>query len=125
MYLHATPTATTSHDGSRGDPRHAAASGGAFGTARVGGAVGIDDREGANGIGDVLHGLRAEIVESRRDAGLDRAANRLGHDDAAGRRNRLQPRGDVHAVAVRIAVGRLDHVAQVHADAKAQAPVLG
>ena len=41
-----------------------------------------------------------------------------------GCRERLQPRGDVDAVAIHIAVGLLDHVAQMHADAKAQAAVL-
>ena len=34
-----------------------------------------------------------------------------------------EPRGDVHAVAIHGAVGLLDHVAQVNADAKAHSPV--
>ena len=42
-----------------------------------------------------------------------------------GRRDRLQSSGDVDAVAIHIAIGLLDHIAEVHADAKAQAAFLG
>jgi hypothetical protein len=42
----------------------------------------------------------------------------LGKADRARLANALQPRGDVDAVAHQVAVALLDHVAQVHPDAK-------
>ncbi len=49
----------------------------------------------------------------------------LGQADSAGRTNAFQPRGDVDAVAHEVAVALLDDVADMDADAKHDAPVLG
>ena len=80
--------------------------------------------EGAHRIGDVLHLLLALVVEARADLAPHRAVHRVGHGDAARFGQPLQPRGDVHAVAVHRAVRLLDHVAQVNADAKAHLAIL-
>ena len=42
-----------------------------------------------------------------------------GNHHAAGRRERLEARGDIHAVAVEVAIVLVDDVAEVDADAKA------
>ena len=49
----------------------------------------------------------------------------LGNHDAARCGDRLQARGDVDAIAVDVAVRLLDHVAEVHADAKSHPAILG
>ena len=69
--------------------------------------------------------LFAQVVEAR--ATLPRTAPRTASETVMppGSAKRLQPGGDVHAVAIDRAVGLLDHVAQVHADAKAHAAVFG
>ncbi len=73
----------------------------------------------------VLHRLFALVDKGRRHFAAHRALHRVGHRDAAGLGQRLQPGGDVHPVAIDRAVGFLDHVAQVHTDAKAQLPLVG
>lgn len=78
---------------------------------------------GAHRVGNVLHRLLAEVGEYRLDLALDGAADGLRHRNAARLGQRLQPCGDVHAVAADGAVGLADDDAQVHADAKAQAPL--
>ena len=45
----------------------------------------------------------------------------LGKADCAGRANALDPRGDIDAVAHQVAVGLLDDVAQMNADAELDA----
>ena len=47
----------------------------------------------------------------------------LGQTDRARLANALEPRGDVDAVAHQVAVGLLDHVAEMNADAKLNAPI--
>jgi len=49
----------------------------------------------------------------------------LGETDRPGLGDALEPRGDIDAVAHEVAVGFLDNVAQVDADAKLDAAVLG
>ena len=78
---------------------------------------------GAHRLGDVLQRLLAQILEAAGDAVAAPArCTALGDADAAGIGERLQPRGDVDAVAVDVPSASLDHVAQVDADAKAHAP---
>ena len=69
--------------------------------------------------------MHTEIVERGCDAALDRAAHCFGNDDSAWRRQRLQPRRNVNAVAVDVAIRALVHVTQVHADAEAQPTIVG
>ena len=54
---------------------------------------------------------------------LDLPVGVLGQTDRARLANTLQSRGDIDAVAHQIAVALLDHVAQMDADAKFDAPV--
>jgi len=49
----------------------------------------------------------------------------VGETDRARRSDALQPRGDVDAVAHQVAVALFDHVADMDADAKDDAPILG
>ena len=56
---------------------------------------------------------------------LDLVEGGAGDHDAARLGQLLEPGGDVYAVAVDVAVALDDHVAQVDADAEADAPVLG
>jgi hypothetical protein len=89
-----------------------------------GGRGGSDGRdlERAHRVVDVLHLLLALVEEIGDHAAAHRAAHRVRHGHAARLGERLQPRGDVHAVAVDAAVGLLDHVAEMHADPKAHLP---
>jgi hypothetical protein len=48
----------------------------------------------------------------------------LGQADRARLANTLQPRGEVDAVAHQVAVALLDHIAEMNANAKEDAPVL-
>ena len=82
------------------------------------------DGEGADRPGDVLQLLLALVGEGGDHAAADHAAHGVRHRDAARRGQAFQPRGDVHAIAVDRAVGLLDDVAQMHADAKVHAPCL-
>ena len=73
---------------------------------------------------DVLDPLLAEILEAAAELALEVVVGGAGDDDAAGLRQLLEARGDVHAIAVEIAlVGH--HVAEIDADAEADALVLG
>ena len=56
---------------------------------------------------------------------FDLVEGRAGDANAARLGQLLKPRGDVHAIAVDGSVVLLDHIAQVDADAKLHAPVLG
>ena len=77
-----------------------------------------------NRVGDVLDRLHAAIVERGCHPVLDGAADGLGDDDSARLGERLQTGGDVDAVAIHVAVRPFDHVAQMDADAKAQAEIV-
>jgi hypothetical protein len=72
-------------------------------------------------LGDVLELNRAEIDDLEIEPPLDLPVGLFGEADRAGRGNALKPRGDVYAVAHEIAVGLLDDVAQMDADAKLDA----
>ena len=69
---------------------------------------------------DILEAARAEIRAVQIDAAGYGLLHRLRDHDAARIGLGLQPGGDVHAVAVDGAVGLLDHVAKMDANAKAQ-----
>src|SRR3954468_20239320 len=72
---------------------------------------------------DVLQALPAGVAGAERKVLLDALVERLAHADAAGRGFGLQMSGDVYAVAIDGAVGFLDDVAQMHADAHPHAPL--
>jgi len=73
---------------------------------------------------DVLDALLAHVLEGVGEPVADMVADGARDADAARRRQPLQPRRDVDAVAVNIAaVG--DHVAEIDPDAKSEAPLLG
>ena len=65
---------------------------------------------------------RAEIGDGEIEPTLDLAISVLGKTDRARLGDALQPRGDIDAVAHQIAVALLDHVAEMNADAKLDAP---
>jgi hypothetical protein len=71
---------------------------------------------GPDRLRDVLVFFRAEIADRGIEPPLDLAIGVLGEADGAGRGDALEPRGDVDAVAHQIAVGLLDHVAEMNAD---------
>ena len=71
---------------------------------------------------DVLQRERADGLEGQVETVAHMVAHGPRDADAARRALRLQPRGDVHAVAVKIRTMR-NHVADVDANAEANAPV--
>ncbi len=77
-----------------------------------------------DGTGHVLQRFLAKILEPDLDPVRDLLVDRLGDADAADLRELLEPRGDVDAVTVYVAVLE-DDVAEVDADPEADAPVLG
>lgn len=89
---------------------------------RVGGSGRSPDGMNVNLLLDVLQRLPAAIVEAEIEAGADMVAHRRRDRDAAGFRHGLRPCGDIDAVAEDIVVLD-DDVAEVDADAKADAPV--
>src|ERR1700730_19349875 len=73
---------------------------------------------------DVLDALLAQIVERIGQLVADLIAPGPRNADAARLGEPLEPRGDIHAVAKDVtALG--DHVAEINADAKADAPLFG
>src|SRR5207245_9191869 len=72
---------------------------------------------------DVLDALLADVVERVRKLLADVIVHGAADADAARFRKRLQPCGDVDAVAVDV-VAVYDHVAEIDPDAKADAAVL-
>ena len=82
-------------------------------------------RERPHRISNVLDLLFALVGETGTDLAAHRAVNGVGNRDAARLGQALQPRCDVDTVAIHRAVGLLDHIPQVDADAKAHAAVLG
>ena len=76
--------------------------------------------------GDVLELGGAEIADREIKSPFHLTIGVLGEADRAGLANAFEARGDIDAVAHQIAVGLLDNVAQMNADAKLdQAPVTG
>ena len=74
---------------------------------------------------DVLELRRAEIGDREIEPPLHLPVGVLGQTDRARRGDALQSRGDVDAVAHQVAVALLDDVAEMNADAKDDAAVLG
>ena len=76
------------------------------------------ERIDADRLGDVLELCRAEVADREIEPPLDLAVGVLGEADRAGRGDAFQSRRDIDAVAHQIAVGLLDDVAEMNADAK-------
>ena len=68
--------------------------------------------------------LLALIDEANGDLSADRFAHRIGHRDPTWLRECLQASSDVHTIAVGSSVGGLDHISEMHSDAKLQVPIL-
>jgi hypothetical protein len=86
-------------------------------------ALGLDARLDAidmDRAGDVLHAMLAEVGEADRKLLADMLAHGRADADLAGLGERLEPRRDVDAIAKNVIVLD-DHVANVDADAKADA----
>jgi len=81
-------------------------------------ALGFGDREGTDGLGDVLEGLFAEREERERELVTDLVVHAAGHADPAGLGRRLQARGDVDPVPQEVLPLHHD-VPEVDADAEA------
>jgi hypothetical protein len=81
-------------------------------------------RIGPHRLGDVLERRRPEIGDRQIEPSLDLPVGLLGEADCPRLRDPLQARGDVDPVAHQVAVALLDHVTQMNADAKFDAPVL-
>ena len=78
---------------------------------------------GAHRLGNVLEVLRAKIADREIEPTPDLTVGVFGKADAARFANPLQSGGDVDAVAHQVAVAFLDHVAEMDADPKFDAPV--
>jgi hypothetical protein len=76
-------------------------------------------------VGDVLELGRAEIADREIEPPLHLPVGVLGQTDRARRGDALQPRGDVDPIAHQVAVALLDDVAEVNADAKLDAALVG
>ena len=83
------------------------------------------DRVGVHRLGNVLDRPLAPVLEHRGHLAAHRGPERVGHHDPTRLGQLLEPRRDVHTVAVHGAVGLLDHVAQVHADPEPHPPIGG
>ncbi len=66
----------------------------------------------------------AEIADRKIEPRLHLPIGVLGQTDRAGRGDALEARGNIDAVAHQIAVRLLDHVTEMDADAKLDAPIL-
>lgn len=69
--------------------------------------------------------MLTKIVKDRPNAGFCRTAHGVRNSDAARVGESLQAGGDIDAIAVYRAVGLLDHLAYVHADAETQTAFVG
>ena len=76
------------------------------------------ERIDADRLGYVLELGRAEIVDREIEPPFDLPIGVLGQADRAGRADAFQPRGDIDSVAHQIAVGLLDDIAKMDADAE-------
>ena len=89
---------------------------------RLGGHADLE-RIDPDRLGDVLQFLEAEIADRQVEPPLDLAIGVFRERDRAGPGDALEPGGDVDAVAHQVAVGLLDDVAEMDADAKLDAAV--
>jgi hypothetical protein len=87
---------------------------------RVGGLADIK-RIDANWLSDVLELSRAEIGDLESEPTLDLTISVLGETNRAWLANSFHSRGDIDAVAHQIAIGLLDHVAEMNANSKLDA----
>ena len=111
--------------GERQDDHREARRGGFFGRRgrrglRLGGLADFE-RIDPDRLGDVLELGRAEIGDREIEPPLDLPIGVLGEADRARLGDALKPRGDIDAVAHQIAVGLLDDVAEMNADAELDA----
>ena len=90
----------------------------ALGTARASRGRARDSRIDPDRLGDVLEWDWAEVCDREIEPPFDLPIGVLGKTDRAGLGHALQSRGDVDAVAHQVAVGLLDDVAEMNADAK-------
>jgi hypothetical protein len=79
-------------------------------------------RKDADRLGDVLELGWAEVCDREIKPPFHLTIGVLGEADRAGLGYAFQPRGDIDAIAHQIAVGFLDDVAQMNADAELDAP---
>ncbi len=91
--------------------------------ARVRRPAGEIDGVDAHRLAEVLDGVLAQVDEAHVELAVHQAGDLAGDADAAGLGQALQPRGHVDPVAVDV-VAVDDDVADVDADAQADAPVL-
>jgi len=73
---------------------------------------------------DVAQILPAEIIEPERNFVAEEAPDVLRNTDAAGFRERLQTRRNIHAVSEQVHVVVNDHIAHGKADAEQEPPLL-
>jgi hypothetical protein len=79
---------------------------------------------GTHRLRDVLDRLRADVLKHRIDAPRHHVMHGLRHNHSTRHGQRLEPCGDVHAVAVHGAIGLFDDVANVDANAKPHSTLL-
>ena len=111
--------------GERQDDHREARRGGFFGRRgrrglRLGGLADLQ-RIDPDRLGDVLEFVRAEVADREIEPPLDLPVGVLGETDRARLANAFEARGDVDAVAHQVAVGLLDDVAEMNADAELDA----
>ena len=80
--------------------------------------------ERADWFRNVLHGLFTLVLEGRSHLAAYRAAHRVRDRNAAYFGQAFEACRDVDAIAIDGAIGLLDHVAQMHADAKAHTALI-
>src|SRR5215469_16393539 len=81
-------------------------------------------RKNADRLGDVLELGLAEIAHRKVEPRLHLAIGVFGKTDRAGSSDTFEPRGDIDAVAHQVAVALFDHIADMNADAKLDAPIV-
>ena len=79
----------------------------------------------AHRLGDVLEALRPEVGHLKLEPRLDLPVSVFRQTNLTRLANPFEPGGDVDAVAHEVAVGLLDHVAKMNADAKLDTPFGG
>ena len=77
-----------------------------------------------DGVSDVLEFGRAEVADGEIQPTLDLPIGVLGETNRARLRDALEPRGDIDSIAHQVAVDLLDHIAEMNANSKFDAPVL-
>jgi hypothetical protein len=87
------------------------------------GRLRVRDHEGMHGLGDVLHGLRADVAEEDRYLVDDLLLHRARDADATRQSKALEASRDIDAVAEKVAIA-LDDVAERNPDAENHASSL-